>query len=162
MRIKKFTADDFTAVMAQVKKELGDEALILNTRSIRPNRRLWPGEKTKVEITAAVDYPIADPKTPLSRASGSPDSDAMETQEPAGNLDLESLVYTLLSQTDRARSIGLHNGQLKLFKKLADNGVHEKLVSRMFRKINSAPRDAANANPGAEFIFRNILETSFS
>lgn len=148
MRIKKFTADDFTAVMAQAKKELGDEALILNTRSIRPNRHMRSDEKPKVEITAAVDYPDADPETPLFSASASADSDEMGGKEP--NLDFESLVYTLLSQTDRARSIGLNNGQLKLFKKLVDNGVHEKLVSRMFRKINSAPRDAANANPGAD------------
>ncbi|MFQ5716550.1 MAG: flagellar biosynthesis protein FlhF [Nitrospinales bacterium] len=150
MRIKKFTADDFTAVMAQVKKELGDEALILNTRSIQPNRHMWPGEKSKVEITAAVDYPDANPETPLSGANGSLDSDEMGAREPIGSLDLESLVYTLLSQTDRARSIGLNNGQLKLFKKLVDNGVHEKLVSRMFRKINSVPRDAANTNPRAD------------
>ena len=57
MRIKKFTANNYAEALEQVKQELGDEALIMSTRSIKPNTPL-SGRNTanKVEITAAVEF----------------------------------------------------------------------------------------------------------
>ena len=52
MRIKKFTANNYADALEQVKKELGDEALIMSTRSIKPNTPLsGRNAASKVEIT---------------------------------------------------------------------------------------------------------------
>ena len=40
MRIKKFTARNYADALEQVKSELGDDALIMSTRSIKPNSPL--------------------------------------------------------------------------------------------------------------------------
>ena len=57
MRIKKFTANNYADALEQVKNELGDEALIMNTRSIKPDSPLSSRKAaTKVEITAAVEF----------------------------------------------------------------------------------------------------------
>ena len=57
MRIKKFTANNYADALEQVKQELGDEALIMSTRSIKPNIPLSSyNAASKVEITAAVEF----------------------------------------------------------------------------------------------------------
>jgi flagellar biosynthesis GTPase FlhF len=40
MLIKKFTAKNYVDALEQVKRELGDDALIMSTRSIKPNSPL--------------------------------------------------------------------------------------------------------------------------
>ena len=57
MRIKKYTANNYADALEQVKQELGDEALIMSTRSIKPNTPLsGRNGASKVEITAAVEF----------------------------------------------------------------------------------------------------------
>ena len=57
MRIKKFTASNYSTALTEVKKELGEDALILSTRSIKPPTPVaGRQEATRVEITAAVEY----------------------------------------------------------------------------------------------------------
>ena len=57
MRIKKFTANNYADALEKVKNELGDDALIINTRSIKSDSPLSSqNAATKVEITAAVEF----------------------------------------------------------------------------------------------------------
>lgn len=63
MRVKRFVGENVTATMGKIKKELGSEAVILQTRQIKEGGFLGFFTKTKVEITAAVDekeanYPV--------------------------------------------------------------------------------------------------------
>ena len=57
MRIKKFTASNYADALEQVKSELGDDALIMSTRSIKPDSPLsGRNASNKVEITAAIEF----------------------------------------------------------------------------------------------------------
>ncbi len=59
MRVKRFIGENVTATMGKIKKELGPEAVILQTRQIKEGGFLGFFTKTKIEITAAVeDKPI--------------------------------------------------------------------------------------------------------
>ena len=62
MRIKKFTAKNYADALEQVKRELGEDALIMSTRSIKPESPLsGRSVANKVEITAAIEFeePVA-------------------------------------------------------------------------------------------------------
>ncbi len=59
MRIKRFEAPDTRTALAMIKNEMGNDALILTTRTISPSRR--NGKKKNhnsslVEVVAAIDY----------------------------------------------------------------------------------------------------------
>ena len=55
MRIKKFTAKNYADALEQVKRDLGEDALIMSTRSIKPGSPLsGRSVANKVEITAAI------------------------------------------------------------------------------------------------------------
>ena len=133
MQIKKFTADNYSQALARIKQEMGDEALILTTRSIREQTD-WDGKgASKVEITAAIDSSANCVKSNLiGKVSGgtfkSPAFD--EGIEP----DMKSLLYSLLGQTERAQSMGLKSHQLELFSHLVSNGVNEKIIAKILSK----------------------------
>lgn len=69
MNIKKFVAENAQEAMKMVKKEMGQDAVILGTKTVsRPGRTYGRGKKA-IEVTAAVDYDIASEK-PEDRISG--------------------------------------------------------------------------------------------
>ena len=97
MRIKKFTANNYSDALEQVKKELGDEALIMSTRSIKPNTLLaGRNAASKVEITAAVEF-----KEPTSVVSM---KDDLYFKDESG-LDMKSLIFNLLSEKGRLTAL---------------------------------------------------------
>ncbi len=53
MKIKKFVAPSMQAAIEQVKKEFGEDAIILNTRQLKDKEKI--DGKAVVEITAAID-----------------------------------------------------------------------------------------------------------
>lgn len=55
MKIKKYLADDFSTALQRAKKEMGRDAIILNSRQINTKGIFGLFAKKKVEITVAVD-----------------------------------------------------------------------------------------------------------
>ena len=131
MRIKKFTASNYSIALQKVKQEWGEDALILSTRSIKPPSPIaGRKEATQVEITAAVEYasPVVEPEVQSS--------DELENKPlpEKGDADLKSLIFSLLSQTDRAQSMGLKPHQFNTFSHLVESGLDEKLASKILKK----------------------------
>ena len=131
MRIKKFTANNYSIALQKVKQELGEDALILGTRSIKPPSPI-AGRRvaTRVEITAAVEYasPVVEPEVQI------PDEFESKPLPEKGDADLKSLIFSLLSQTDKAQSMGLEPHQFDTFSYLVENGLDEKLASKILKK----------------------------
>lgn len=55
MKIRKYVARNMPEALQQVRDDLGDNAVILNTRQIRRNNRFNPEDEARVEVTAAFD-----------------------------------------------------------------------------------------------------------
>lgn len=58
MQIKRFEAVDMTDALRMVKREFGDDAVILSAKEVRPGGLFSALRKRSVEITAAADYPL--------------------------------------------------------------------------------------------------------
>lgn len=58
MRVKRFTGDNVAETMSKIKRELGPEAVILQTRQVKEGGFLGFFARTKVEITAAVEEKV--------------------------------------------------------------------------------------------------------
>ena len=131
MRIKKFTANNYSTALTEVKKELGEDALILSTRSIKPPT-IMAGQKeaTRVEITAAVEYvaPVTASSVKLS------DDNETSTLNEKGDVELKSLIFNLLSQSGQAQSLGLQSHQFDTYSHMVENGLDEKLAAKILQK----------------------------
>ena len=140
MQIKSFHAESFSAAMEQVKKELGEHALILKSQSL--NEAMGRGKNRKgVEITATID--------PSYRESSDIISEEQSTQTTSNflnGIDVKPMLMTLLSQTDRARAFGLKGYQISLYNKLIERGINEEMLSRMFGRLNSKKNQTRNRN----------------
>ena len=123
MRIKKFTAKNYTDALERVKRELGEDALIMSTRSIKPESPLsGRSVANKVEITAAIEF-----KEPVSV------EDELDLNEGDG-LDMKSLIFNLLSEKGQSQSLGLKSSQFKTYSHLVENGLDEQLASKILKK----------------------------
>ena len=56
MRIKRFEASDTTAALIMIKKELGEDAVILSTRNLTKNTGGSTKGRPRVEVVAAMEY----------------------------------------------------------------------------------------------------------
>ncbi|MFA7383223.1 MAG: flagellar biosynthesis protein FlhF [Desulfurivibrionaceae bacterium] len=74
MRIKRFEASDTYSAMAMVKEELGEDAVILSTRSL-PGKSGSAGGKAMIEVVAAIEY---DPEITMPP----PEAPDKETRRP--------------------------------------------------------------------------------
>lgn len=67
MRVRRFVGDNVAETMGKVKRELGSEAVILQTREFREGGFLGLFGKARVEITAAIEEkPVIAQNTPVS------------------------------------------------------------------------------------------------
>ena len=134
MRIKKFTASSYAEALNQVKREMGEHALIISTRSLRKDSRAERVDNsTLVEITASIDHSaVEDTETKNSRFT------EKECLRFIGNddIDIKSLMFSMFTQSDRARALGVEPHQLGLFTQLVENGIHERLVPKLIQRIN--------------------------
>ena len=69
MQVRVFEATDMASGLKMVKKELGPDALILSTRTVRAGKLGLLG-KPMLEITAAIDTPYADKKVEQRQPDG--------------------------------------------------------------------------------------------
>ncbi len=65
MRIKKYTASSMKEALLMIKKELGEEAMILKTRNM-PKKMFSFGDQKSIEVTAAIDENETKPQPPLA------------------------------------------------------------------------------------------------
>ena len=70
MRVKTFEAGSMQDALDVVKKDMGEEAFILSTRTRRRPSALGLGEEAVIEVTAAVDE--AQATTTVAAAGGPP------------------------------------------------------------------------------------------
>ncbi|MBC8283783.1 MAG: flagellar biosynthesis protein FlhF [Nitrospinae bacterium] len=125
MRIKKFTANNYADALEQVKRELGDDALIMSTRSIKPHSPLsGRNVATKVEITAAVEF-----EEPVVSNL----EEELHLDEDKG-LDMKSLIFNLLSEKGQAQTLGLKPSQFEIYSHLVENGLDEQLASKILKR----------------------------
>ncbi|MBT8340214.1 MAG: hypothetical protein HKP58_08610, partial [Desulfatitalea sp.] len=60
MKIKRFEADSMSEALRLIKKEFGEEAVILSAKNNKKSGRLFGGKNERVVVTAAIDYATVD------------------------------------------------------------------------------------------------------
>ena len=135
MRIKKVIANSYGEALSRVKSELGENAMVLSTRSIKFNKDQDAGQcSSLVEITAALDND-SNHETVAVAESTSSDKDWMSVGKGEEMRELRTLITSLLTQTDRAKSMGLNETLLPIYEKLIGCGVDDRVAARMFETI---------------------------
>jgi flagellar biosynthesis protein FlhF len=147
MRIKKFTAKNYADALEQVKREFGEDALIMSTRSIKPESP-FSGRSVanKVEITAAIEF-----EEPVSI------EEKLDLNEGDG-LDIKSLIFNLLSEKGQSQALGLKSSQFKTYSHLVENGLDEQLASKILKKsISENDENPAKEKVRAKNLMKKVI-----
>lgn len=155
MRIKKILANNYSEALTKVKHELGEDALVISTRSIKPNAASGEtGNTEMVEITAGFE---PSGKNEYAKWGG------LEKKAPSSpfkedDLDLKSLIFTLLTRAERAQSLGLKSHQLETYSRLIESGLSERLACKIIEKAG-VEELAEMPGPQSEFeVIRDLMK----
>ena len=136
MRIKKVIANSYGEALGRVKSELGENAMVLSTRSIKFNKDQDAGRcSSLVEITAALDND-SHRETVAVAEKASSEKEWMPVDTGGEIRELRTMIASLLTQTDKAKSLGLNESLLPVYEKLIGRGVDDRVAARMVEVIH--------------------------
>ncbi|GAB4387957.1 MAG: hypothetical protein Kow0025_04470 [Thermodesulfovibrionales bacterium] len=145
MKIKKYRAGTFREVLSLIKKELGEDAVILSSRELG-------GSEPSVEVTAAVDYDlVAGPQGPTQAArkagrrsvnlrAGGPE-DGAEAAPGAKRLEdlareMEALRQAINDMRHKGYEVALPPGKKEVYRYLTDRLFREDLAMALAEKAD--------------------------
>lgn len=98
MNIKRFIADSNREALLMVKKEMGPDAVILRTRTLRPGPGGQENSRKRVEVTAAVDFAPPIDLTAGGMGPGAlPDSSSMMERWESLEKELRDIKAAILT-----------------------------------------------------------------
>ena len=157
MRVRRFVGDNVAETMGKVKRELGSEAVILQTREFREGGFLGLFGKIKVEITAAIEenpvvavktpasnyvYHVEDVKLPITRTMSVTKDKSEAIQD-----ELQHMRLMLEKMNKHMEGLGEETSSWppilqRWADHLQDRGVNENLVKRLIRQVQQTlPED---------------------
>lgn len=136
MKIKRFKAKTFAEALEAVKKELGQEAVILSSEEKR-------GLSPYVEVTAAVDYDESATFGEVFKKEFKRQEVTADTQPPALSVpsleDIKKEIETIKRSLEEMRFSGfeikLPDKKRKVFHLLRDRGIQEEFALRLCEKV---------------------------
>lgn len=175
MRVRRFVGDNVAETMGKVKRELGSEAVILQTREIREGGFLGLFGKTRVEITAAIEEkPVIVQKTQASKVgyhveeTKSPKvRPVADSNEPTTDLNEQiiSMRRTLERMNSKMEGLGEEKSVWppilqRWADHLLDRGISENLVKRLISHVQQTlrPEDWADNSQVYTRIEANIRQ----
>lgn len=163
MRVKRFVGDNVAETMGKVKRELGSEAVILQTREFKDGGFFGLFGKVKVEITAAIEEkPAAVKKSPApspvyhleeafaqsrqSRPSMGTPEDGLALQDELQQMRqmLERMNRHMVGQGDKKNSWPLALQKWADF--LQERGLNENLRTRFLHQVQETIAEAEWTN----------------
>ncbi len=145
MRIRKILANNYSEALTRVKQELGEDALVLSTRSLNPGTAMGDGGGfARVEITAAFE-PFERKEQTATNSDPWNDEKTFSLKED--DLDLKTLIFSLLTRTERAQTMGLKSHQVESYSRLVAGGLSERLASKIVEKASRGRPEGNRDSP---------------
>ncbi len=161
MRIKKFTAGTMREALLQIKRDLGNDAVILKTRRL-PKKLFAPGGSDTIEVTAAIDADAASPapvsplkmsgpgvygrtglkgpppKEPEPSKGGGETRNKLELVELKEEIrELKDLVRGVLRSGETEAAGGFSGGWAILYKRLIESEVKPEIASEVIADMRT-------------------------
>ncbi|MBI5117004.1 flagellar biosynthesis protein FlhF [Candidatus Poribacteria bacterium] len=160
MELKRFRANSMQAALAQVKQELGAEAVILNTKTFYQGGFFGIGKREVVEILASKDVNICDSAPLLARRE-----EAYARQQPSrrSRNSAQPKQGSVGADADKARGAEAHPGAARtdsarpeeILRELASLKSQVELLTREYVQDPSCPQVL-------EKYYRNLLKAGVS
>jgi len=155
VRVRRFVGDNVAETMGKIKRELGSEAVILQTREFREGGFLGLFGKIRVEITAAIEEkPVTVQKAPVSKVEYHVEKPKPPKVRPVSDADeqtgaLEEEIISMRRMLEKMDKKFEGLGEAKSVwppilqrwaDHLRDRGINENLVKRLISHVQQTLR----------------------
>jgi flagellar biosynthesis protein FlhF len=141
MKLKTYVAPDAQAALAQVRKELGPEAVILSTQSrcLPASGPTWPRHRS-VEITAAVGRPDTLDSPPVFQAwpQNPTTLDVPFLQLREELQEMKSILRQWVGAQDAPAWLASYGELNHLFQYLVRVGIHDRIIFRWLEGVRTS------------------------
>lgn len=151
MKVKRFTGESTKDVMSKVKQELGSEAIILHTRTIKKPKFFGIIKKEEVEVIAALDN-LDDKKQVKDVADRS--NEKLNTEIKKLNDSMKYLIENIEIKNKDEGQPHIHQQLLMYIDILKNNGVREEVALDIIGNIDKQ----INLNDKDEKTIRDIIK----
>ncbi len=153
MKIKKYVAPTIKEALAQIKQEMGDDAVILNSRKVEKKGLRDVFAKEMFEVTAALDEfdkpagskvrtVISDTYVPepARKQQSRPDWQSVERLARLSDEmnEIKETLAKLTTQPAQAEMKRLPHSLSRLYISLVESGVHEQTATELVEQIHDA------------------------
>jgi flagellar biosynthesis protein FlhF len=160
MRIKKYIVNSIPDAMQQIKHDLGQNAIILNTKKIKTGGFLGFFTRAQIEVIAAVDQekrastskPVIEEKfeaQPVTKHESKPSPGAKLTQENndqhlnrelIGELkNMKKFMLSVLSEKEDKLPVALQKVNQLFVKQEIDRDIRSELMAKLLLKLENEP-----------------------
>lgn len=152
MKIKRFEASSMSDALRAVKKDFGDDAVILSAKTVKKSNRIFGGKrKSQVVVTAAIDREAAASGAMAASAESSAENQVYTGMEKAfeasqhngfvpitrtGQKKLKSKFVRLASEIQRSEFFPPEPPEKSLYKRLTDQGLDEATAQDWSRQVH--------------------------
>ncbi|NLY67343.1 MAG: flagellar biosynthesis protein FlhF [Tissierellia bacterium] len=145
MKVKKYIGYTTHEAIEKMKMELGADAIILSTRTIRQKGLLGFFKKPLVEITAAYD----------NRTQNLPNKNEVENLIKIKNdiKTLKNMIYDISSNI-KGPELTIDPNLMEYWTRLVENGVHDSIATSIFNRLSQQ----INLNSKDSISIRNIVK----
>ena len=176
MKIKRFEAASMSEALRKIKKEFGEDAVILSAKSVKRGSRLLGGKRTpKVVVTAAIDALPADHSTDSANhaiATGAEDQSEqgrvkaqgysrfsiLEKFKPitrTGQTKVKPKIVKMINQS-ADESVPPETGRVQRY--LRDQGVSTRIAAGLENKVSNLTGAAGAPNEDLASALAQVLE----
>ena len=172
MKVKRFSASNNYDAMAQIRTELGSEAIILHQKKVKPKGILGFFKKSHIEIVAAVEDVSVNKNTPAetrriadtySVKSRTNKTNKANTGMPTLNQieELKSMLAVVVEKANRDSLPDIIRNRdnpsiTNLYNSLLNQDVEEELIEKLLSKFDTASKEIVNAEQEGDIINENL------
>lgn len=116
MKIKRFEATSMPDALRMIKKEFGEDAVILSAKNLRKTGKILGGKAGRVVVTAAVDRSFSDSSVREAAEAGQPVHEERQTHPSPQNAKSTEGIGRILQHFTPITRTGRKKMQPKIFK----------------------------------------------
>src|SRR5690625_201898 len=173
MRIKKFVANSMPEAMKQIKEQLGNDAIILNSKEIKPSGIFGLFKRKKIEVTAMLDEDIRTPTKPRVKSEPKQQPKINYAASQKGNVNEDRILdeikhlQSILTKQPIQNDVNFPPMLNSVYEYLIDQEVEAEIASQIVQSLSNESNKDELDRETIERLLRlkiegQLSETSFA
>ncbi|ASN05710.1 flagellar biosynthesis protein FlhF [Virgibacillus necropolis] len=160
MKVKKYVAATMPEAMHQIRKELGADAVILNSKEVRNGSLFGLFKKRSIEVIAALDPQPTKPKPEVYQSLDKAPHKKVQSDQSINKNVLSEIKHLkkLLEVQNQQVKTNFTSQYNMVYQHLIDQEVSQSLASKIVRTVIDQHKNDSDSEPEQHVIFQDTMK----